>query len=43
MFENIIQFFKKAKKKEEKKDTSNSRNTAKERVHMVLMQVRDNV
>ena len=43
MFENITQFFKKAKKKEEKKDTSNSRNTAKERLHLVLMQDRANV
>ena len=42
MFESIINFFKKAKKKEEKQP-SNSKNAAKERLHLVLMQDRANV
>ena len=41
MFENIKKFFKKASKKE--KQTANSRDTAKERLHLVLMQDRANV
>lgn len=41
MFENIMKFFKKMMKKEEK--TSNSKNTAKERLHLVLVQDRANV
>ena len=41
MFENILKFFKKAKK-EDKKNTD-SKNTAKERLHLVLMQDRANV
>ena len=41
MFENIKKFFKKASKKE--KQTVNSRDTAKERLHLVLMQDRANV
>ena len=43
MFEGIINFFKRKGKKEEKKETSNSRDTAKERLHLVLMQDRANV
>ena len=42
MFENITKFFKNWKKKESKND-NNSRNTAKERLHLVLMQDRANV
>ncbi len=42
MFENIMNFFKKLNKKEEKKAT-NSKNAAKERLHLVLMQDRANV
>ncbi len=42
MFENIMKFFKKFNKKEEK-TANNSRNTAKERLHLVLMQDRANV
>ena len=41
MFENIKKFFKKASKKETQ--TANSRDTAKERLHLVLMQDRANV
>ena len=41
MFENIIKFFKKAKKSEEK--PANSKSAAKERLHLVLMQDRANV
>ncbi len=41
MFENIIKFFKKANKKEASK--SNSKEAAKERLHLVLMQDRANV
>lgn len=41
MFENIIKFFKKTKKKED--SNSNSKDTAKERLHLVLMQDRANV
>lgn len=41
MFENILKFFKKAKK-EEKKNTD-SKSAAKERLHLVLMQDRANV
>ena len=41
MFENILKFFKKAKK-EEKKSTD-SKSAAKERLHLVLMQDRANV
>ena len=44
MFENITNFFKKIGKKEEKKQSQeNSRNAAKERLHLVLMQDRANV
>ncbi len=42
MFENIKKFFNKKNKKEEK-IASNSKNTAKERLHLVLMQDRANV
>ena len=41
MFENILKFFKKMKKGEEK--TINSKSAAKERLHLVLMQDRANV
>lgn len=41
MFENIIKFFKKLVKVEEK--TANSKDAAKERLHLVLMQDRANV
>lgn len=44
MFENIISFFKKIGKKEENKKTQeNSKDAAKERLHLVLMQDRANV
>ena len=44
MFENIISFFKKIGKKEEKKQTQeSSKDAAKERLHLVLMQDRANV
>lgn len=43
MFENIIKFFKKIRKKEEKIETENSKDAAKERLHLVLMQDRANV
>ena len=47
MFENMINFFKKLGKKEEKnvkvKSQENSKSTAKERLHLVLMQDRANV
>lgn len=44
MFENIVNFFKKLGKKEEKKQTQeNSKDAAKERLHLVLMQDRANV
>lgn len=44
MFENIINFFKKASNKEGKKQSQeNSKTTAKERLHLVLMQDRANV
>ena len=42
MFENIMKFFKKFNKKEEK-IASNSKEAAKERLHLVLMQDRANV
>ena len=42
MFENITKFLKNWKKKENKSD-NNSRDTAKERLHLVLMQDRANV
>ena len=41
MFENIVKFFKKIGKKEA--SNTNSRETAKERLHLVLMQDRANV
>lgn len=41
MFENIVNFFKKMIKKEQ--ISSNSKNTAKERLHLVLVQDRANV
>ena len=44
MFENIISFFKKIGKKDENKQSQeNSKNAAKERLHLVLMQDRANV
>ena len=42
MLENIMKFFKKFNKKQENVP-SNSRETAKERLHLVLMQDRANV
>ncbi len=41
MFENILNFFKKLRKSEKKEN--NSKETAKERLHLVLMQDRANV
>ena len=41
MFENIVSFFKKFGKKEQKEVSS--KDTAKERLHLVLMQDRANV
>ena len=41
MFENIMKFFKNMSKKQ--KNSSNSKDTAKERLHLVLMQDRANV
>ena len=45
MFENVINFFKNLGKKEEKKQTQaeSSKDAAKERLHLVLMQDRANV
>lgn len=44
MFENMIKFFKNIGKKEEKKQSQeNSKDAAKERLHLVLMQDRANV
>ena len=43
MFENIIRYFKKTVKKEQNKDDDSSKSTAKERLHLVLMQDRANV
>lgn len=43
MFENIIKFFTKMIKKDEKSQGSNSKEAAKERLHLVLMQDRANV
>lgn len=44
MFENILNIFKKIGKKEERKQAQeNSKNAAKERLHLVLMQDRANV
>ena len=43
MFESILKFFKRKGKNEDKKEASNSRDTAKERLHLVLMQDRANV
>ena len=42
MFEAIANFFKKLKKSE-KQESTNSKTTAKERLHLVLMQDRANV
>ena len=42
MFENIVNFFKKLKKNDKGID-SKSKETAKERLHLVLMQDRANV
>ena len=42
MFENIMNFFKKLNRKEEK-TSNNSKDAAKERLHLVLMQDRANV
>ena len=43
MFENIIKYFKNFNKKEEKEQNNNSKEAAKERLHLVLMQDRANV
>ena len=43
MFENIKKFFNKTRKKEEKKEIASSKDAAKERLHLVLMQDRANV
>ena len=43
MFENILNFFKKLRKSEESRESSGSKDTAKERLHLVLMQDRANV
>lgn len=43
MFESITKFFKSLGKKEEKKQATNSKEAAKERLHLVLMQDRANV
>ena len=43
MFEGLMKFFKKIGKKEENKEVSNSKDAAKERLHLVLMQDRANV
>ena len=44
MFENIVNFFKNIGKKEENKKTQeSSKDAAKERLHLVLMQDRANV
>lgn len=43
MFENILNFFKKLGKSENNKESNGSKNTAKERLHLVLMQDRANV
>ena len=44
MFENIVNFFKNIGKKEDKKQSQeNSKDAAKERLHLVLMQDRANV
>ena len=45
MFENVINFFKNLGKKEDKKQTQSesSKDAAKERLHLVLMQDRANV
>lgn len=43
MFENLIKFLKNVVKKEEKKESVNSKDAAKERLHLVLMQDRANV
>ena len=43
MFENIINFFKKLTKTEERTNTTHSKDTAKERLHLVLMQDRANM
>ena len=42
MFENLVNFFKKIGKNESK-ETNGSKNKAKERLHLVLMQDRANV
>ena len=42
MFENLVNFFKKIRKNENK-ETNGSKNKAKERLHLVLMQDRANV
>ncbi len=43
MFENIKKFFNKTRRKEEKKEIASSKDAAKERLHLVLMQDRANV
>ena len=43
MFENIINFFKNISKKNRKQSQENSKDAAKERLHLVLMQDRANV
>lgn len=43
MFENIVNFFKNMKKNEKNTNTGKSKEAAKERLHLVLMQDRANV
>ena len=43
MFESIMKFFKRSNKKKELSDKSKSKEAAKERLHLVLMQDRANV
>lgn len=43
MFENIVNFFKNLKKSEKDKEVGKSKDAAKERLHLVLMQDRANV
>ena len=43
MFENILNFFKKLGKSENNKESNGSKDKAKERLHLVLMQDRANV
>jgi len=43
MFENILNFFKNLSKKDKKENSVKSKDTAKDRLHLVLMQDRANV